>query len=238
MFHLQTDQDIKNILAQHDKRSDIVYLIENIPRIFASDYIPSFEDILHSSDHSTSCIRQTRAPHSFNVRIVDASKQCGTRRKWLHVFEDSSALLYSANLGEYDMTDENGTNMLHKTMQEFKELLESPSFQKHAHVYIFYCDIFEEKILTIPLTRCFPEYDSTFPTIPSLSSPPSPPSPPSSLSSLSSAFIFLTDEQSYDQTTKYVTHSFFSPKWKSKEANLHSLFSSSSWRNRFTFWSI
>ncbi|CAJ1972911.1 unnamed protein product [Sphenostylis stenocarpa] len=80
-------------------------------------------------------------------RLFDVGGQRNERRKWIHLFEGVSAVIFCAAISEYDQTlfeDENRNRMM-ETKELFEWVLKQPCFE---------FDIFEKKILKVPLNVC------------------------------------------------------------------------------------
>jgi len=94
-------------------------------------------------------------------RLVDVGGQRSERRKWIHCFEDVTAIIFCVAISEYDLKlyEDNETNRMHESLQLFKELCSTKWFQATSFIlFLNKKDIFEEKIKRVPLTVCFPDY--------------------------------------------------------------------------------
>ena len=94
-------------------------------------------------------------------RLVDVGGMRSERRKWIHCFEDVTAIIFCVALSEYNLKlyEDNETNRMHESLQLFKELCSTKWFQFTPFVlFLNKKDIFEEKIKRVPLTVCFPDY--------------------------------------------------------------------------------
>ena len=95
-----------------------------------------------------------------NFRVLGGQRS--ERRKWLHCFESVNAVLFVAALSEYDLTVEEDpeTNRMEESMKLFESICNVKWFW-HATIMLFLNkrDTFREKIKSVPLTVCFPEYD-------------------------------------------------------------------------------
>jgi GTPase SAR1 family protein len=101
------------------------------------------------------------------------------RRKWIHIFEDVSALIYVVNMSDYDMKMEKkvnkpkqgGTlkdeavvetttvNRMHECLKLFNSIINNQWFANTTVILLLNkMDLFEKKIEKVNLNVCFPEY--------------------------------------------------------------------------------
>ena len=97
-----------------------------------------------------------------DITIVDVGGEKSERKKWLSCFESVQAVLFVASMAEYDlqMADDPETNQLTDTLRLFESICNLKWFT-HTALMLFLNkkDIFARKIKSIPLEKCFPEYD-------------------------------------------------------------------------------
>merc|ERR1712227_871137 len=103
-------------------------------------------------------------PHQntkFKFELIDVGGQRTERRKWIHVFEDVTAVLFIISLSDYNQTlyeDEN-TNRMHESERLFGEILNNLWFRNTAFIVFFNkVDLFKEKLKTHPLTITYKDY--------------------------------------------------------------------------------
>jgi len=162
---LWVDPAIKQSFArasEYQLNDSTQYYFDNIQRIAAPNYVPSEQDVLRSRVKTTGVLETVFEVEDFIFRLVDVGAQRSERRKWIHCFEDVTAIIFCVALSEYDLKlyEDNETNRMHESLQLFKELCNTKWFQKTAFVlFLNKVDIFKEKIQKIPLTVCFPDYN-------------------------------------------------------------------------------
>jgi len=162
---LWQDNAIKQTYArasEYQLNDSTQYYFENIQRIAASNYIPSEQDVLRSRVKTTGVLETVFEVEEIIFRLVDVGGQRSERRKWIHCFEDVTAIIFCVAISEYDLKlyEDNETNRMHESLQLFKELCNTRWFQQTAFIlFLNKKDIFEEKIKRVPLTVCFPDYN-------------------------------------------------------------------------------
>jgi guanine nucleotide-binding protein G(i) subunit alpha len=137
------------------------YCIENAERIAKPDYVPSYADILQVRQRTTGVIETVFKVEKYTFTLVDVGGQRSERRKWIHCFENVTALLYCVALDEYDMKvpeDEN-MNRMHEAIKVFEDTVNEHWFSNTSViVFLNKEDLFKEKIKEVDLNVCFPEY--------------------------------------------------------------------------------
>lgn len=137
------------------------YYIKNVHRFVDEAWEPSNEDILRARMRTSGIIETKFEEGGLEFTIVDVGGQRTERRKWLHCFDNVTAVIYLAALDEYDMKleEDNGTNRMTESIKLFSEVTSSQWF-KNTSVILFLNkdDLFREKLPRSPLSKLFPEY--------------------------------------------------------------------------------
>jgi GTPase SAR1 family protein len=161
---LWLDPAIKSTFArssEYQLNDSTQYYFDNIARISSPGYIPTEQDVLRSRVKTTGVLETVFDVEDIIFRLVDVGGQRSERRKWIHCFEDVTAIIFCVALSEYDLKlyEDNETNRMHESLQLFKELCNTKWFNATSFIlFLNKKDIFEEKIKRVPLTVCFPDY--------------------------------------------------------------------------------
>ena len=127
-----------------------------------ASYTPSDEDILHARIKTTGIVEISFFLEKQRFLMVDVGGQRNERKKWIHCFQDVTAVLFCVAMNEYDMLleEDNSTNRLQESLSVFKSIAESPYF-KDTPVIVFLnkIDLFKKKIASVDLDCCFPLYE-------------------------------------------------------------------------------
>ncbi|CAM8886344.1 unnamed protein product [Rhodiola kirilowii] len=149
------------------------YFMRNLHRLADINYVPTKsmqEDVLHARVRTTGVVEIQFSPVGENkrsgevYRLFDVAGQRNERRKWIHLFEGVSAVIFCVSISEYDQTlyeDENKNRMI-ETKELFDWVLKQPCFEKTSFMlFLNKFDIFEKKVLTVPLNVCewFKDYE-------------------------------------------------------------------------------
>jgi guanine nucleotide-binding protein G(t) subunit alpha 3 len=75
-------------------------------------------------------------------KLFDVGGQRNERRKWIHLFDGVTAVIFCAALSEYDQTlfEDESTNRMIETKELFEWVLKEPTFE------VYYCYYFEHPI--------------------------------------------------------------------------------------------
>ncbi|ORZ23471.1 G protein alpha subunit [Absidia repens] len=137
------------------------YYFESIDRISADGYLPTDQDVLRSRVKTTG-ITET----SFNIgdlvyRMFDVGGQRSERKKWIHCFENVTAIIFMVAISEYDqvLIEDESINRMQEALTLFDSICNSRWFGKTSTIlFLNKIDIFKHKLETSPLSDCFPDY--------------------------------------------------------------------------------
>ncbi|KAK3027506.1 hypothetical protein RJ639_040221 [Escallonia herrerae] len=139
------------------------YFVENLHRLSDVNYVPTKEDVLYARVRTTGVVEIQFSPVGGNkksgevYRLFDVGGQRNERRKWIHLFEGVTAVIFCAAISEYDQTlfeDENKNRMM-ETKELFEWVLKQPCFEKTSFMlFLNKFDVFEKKVLRVPLNVC------------------------------------------------------------------------------------
>ena len=79
-----------------------VYYFNMIDRMAAPDYMPTDQDILRSRVKTTGITETTFKVGELTYKLFDVGGQRSERKKWIHCFENVTALVFLVSLSEYD----------------------------------------------------------------------------------------------------------------------------------------
>ena len=145
-------------------------LINTIDRISNPDYEPTDRDILRQRRPTTGLIEENITMVEYqddNIRfkMVDVGGAKNERKKWIHQFENVSAVIFVISLTAFDepLYEDETQNSLLDAIQLFSDAIngESHWFKRSSLFLIFNkMDLFAEKIIEKSLKECFgDEYD-------------------------------------------------------------------------------
>ncbi|TYI25316.1 hypothetical protein ES332_A05G041700v1 [Gossypium tomentosum] len=121
------------------------------------------EDVLYARVRTTGVVEIQFSPVGENkksgevYRLFDVGGQRNERRKWIHLFEGVTAVIFCAAISEYDQTlfEDEQKNRMVETKELFDWVLKQPCFEKTSFMlFLNKFDIFENKVLKVPLNVC------------------------------------------------------------------------------------
>jgi GTPase SAR1 family protein len=153
--------------SQFQLTDSAAYYFDAIPRILAVDYVPTPQDILRSRVRTQAVVELRFTYSDLNFRMFDVGGQRNERRKWIHCFQDVTAVIFVVGISEYDLTllEDTKQKRMPESLWLFNNIYNAEWF-KSTNMILFLnkTDLFEHKlcVLRIPLTEAFPEYTGGF----------------------------------------------------------------------------
>jgi len=155
------------IRKTYDHRSNFqlndstMYFCSKLDEIMKPDYIPSEQDVLRSRVRTTGIVENAFDIDGTQFKMFDVGGQRNERKKWIHCFENVTAVLFVAAISEYDQVlyeDEN-TNRITEALNLFEEIANSRWFRDTSMIlFMNKRDLFADKIKKVPLSKFFPEF--------------------------------------------------------------------------------
>ena len=138
------------------------HFLNNLHRLFQTDYIPTEEDVLKSRVQTIG-VNETQFYCKGSIfKMIDVGGQRSERRKWLHCFYDVEAVIFCVALSEYDtyLAEDCRVNRMMESMELFDSICNNKCFKSTSLIlFLNKTDLLMEKIRQSPLSSCFPDYD-------------------------------------------------------------------------------
>jgi len=138
------------------------YYFDKIDTISADTYIPDEQDILRSRVKTTGIMEIKFQVNDNDFILVDVGGQRSERRKWLHCFQDVTAIIFCVSMSEYDqfLNEDDTVRRTDESTTLFEEICNSRWFGKLPVIlFLNKYDLFKEKMKRVDLKVAFPEYD-------------------------------------------------------------------------------
>jgi len=97
--------------------------------------------------------------------MFDVGGQRSERKKWIHCFENVTAIIFLVAISAYDqvLVEDETVNRMQEALTLFDSICNSKWFVKTSIIlFLNKIDIFKEKLLTSPLNQFFPDFDGIF----------------------------------------------------------------------------
>jgi len=163
--HIKKTLEYKN---QFQLIDTVEYLFENMDKYFRDEYIPTFTDLLHSRQRTTGVnkikfVLQDRQGGIEEIyEIFDVGGQKNERRKWMHFFDNTAAIIFVAALSGYNqlLWEDNRNNRMREAIGLFRGIVNLEIFKK-SHVILFLnkSDLFEKKVGKYPVKEHFKDFE-------------------------------------------------------------------------------
>lgn len=129
------------------------YFMDNIDRIMRDDFTPNEQDILHSRVRTSGIVEAEYLIDGVKVAMFDVGGQRNERKKWIHCFDNVTAVIFVAAINEYDqkLYEDQNVNRQDEALQLFAEMCESKWFAgKSMILFLNKRDVFKKKLVTSP----------------------------------------------------------------------------------------
>jgi len=134
------------------------YFFTHAARIADHNFLPTPEDIFRAKIKTTGITECKFWIDDVNISVIDVGGQRSERRKWIHLFDDVTSIIYLVAIDEYDMKleEDNETNRLEESLRLFSEMSSSVHLRKASWIlFLNKNDIFQDKIEKYPLSHYF-----------------------------------------------------------------------------------
>uniref|UniRef100_A0A1I7UMX9 Guanine nucleotide-binding protein G(K) subunit alpha n=1 Tax=Caenorhabditis tropicalis TaxID=1561998 RepID=A0A1I7UMX9_9PELO len=164
MKSVWSDDGIQKCLErsrEYQLNDSAAYYLSQLDRICAPNYVPTQDDILRTRIKTTGIVETQFVYKDRLFLVFDVGGQRSERKKWIHCFEDVTALIFCVAMSEYDMVlvEDCQTNRMRESLKLFDSICNNKWFTETSIIlFLNKKDLFEEKIQRSPLTHCFPEY--------------------------------------------------------------------------------
>ena len=130
------------------------YYLNKIDEISKSDYTPTLQDVLHVRIRTSGIVEAHFKIDNQPFRMFDVGGQRNERKKWIHCFEDVTAVLYVCSLSGYDQVcyEDSNQNRLVESLDLFERTRASKWFKNTPFIlFLNKDDLFREKIKKVDL---------------------------------------------------------------------------------------
>jgi guanine nucleotide-binding protein subunit alpha len=97
-------------------------LFNSVERFATPDYIPTDQDILRARMKTLGVQESLFQVGKVTYRMVDVGGQRSERKKWIHCFENVSAVIFMSAISEFDQTLQEDTPVVSLSMVLIKLL--------------------------------------------------------------------------------------------------------------------
>ncbi|KAM0746666.1 putative Gpa2-guanine nucleotide-binding protein alpha-2 subunit [Meredithblackwellia eburnea MCA 4105] len=140
------------------------YFYSHLPRLFSrtTPFSPTEQDVLRCRQKTTGISETMFRSADLQYRLFDVGGQRSERKKWIHCFENVTAVLFLAAISGYDqaLIEDPDSNQMQEALMLFDSICNSQWFVKTSIIlFLNKVDIFKERILVSPIRAYFPDYE-------------------------------------------------------------------------------
>lgn len=136
--------------------------MDKIDEMVQDTYVPTTEDVLRVRVRTTGLVELFVSNHDQAFTFIDTGGERSERRKWIHCFDDTKAIIFCVSLDEYDrvLAEDASTNRMQESLRLFEEIVNSRWFRANP-IFLFFTkdDLFREHITKVSLKRCFNDFE-------------------------------------------------------------------------------
>ena len=134
---------------------------DSIDRIGDMNYVPTDQDVLRSRVKTTGITETTFNIGELTYRMFDVGGQRSERKKWIHCFENVTAVIFMVAISEYDqlLMEDESVNRMDEALTLFDSICNSRWFEKTSILlFLNKTDLFRQKLMTTPLNQYFKDF--------------------------------------------------------------------------------
>jgi GTPase SAR1 family protein len=157
----------KGIKEAYERRSEFQlsdsakYFLDKVETLVSPDYVPTRQDVVRSRVRTVGVVEAEFNIDKHIFKLIDVGGQRNERRKWIHVFDEVTAILFVTSLSEYDqkLVEDETMNRMKESLLLFDEMCNCRHFRQTPMIIFFNkMDFFEEKLKKVDLSVCFSDY--------------------------------------------------------------------------------
>jgi len=137
------------------------YYFDALDRISKADYLPTDQDVLRSRVKTTGITETTFRIGELIYKMFDVGGQRSERKKWIHCFENVTAIIFMVAISEYDqvLVEDETVNRMNEALTLFDSICNSKWFVKTSIIlFLNKIDLFKDKLPRSPLNKYFPDF--------------------------------------------------------------------------------
>uniref|UniRef100_A0A7S2BLN2 Uncharacterized protein n=1 Tax=Florenciella parvula TaxID=236787 RepID=A0A7S2BLN2_9STRA len=157
------------VLATWDLRAEY-QVVESISKFFdevdviaAEDYCPTSQHMLTARVRTSGIVTESYVIDGNTFEMYDVGGQRNERKKWIHCFDNVTAVIFVGAISEYNqkLFEDTSTNRMKEALDLYDEVSNNRYFEKSSMLlFLNKKDLFEEKIAKVPIqdTPDFADY--------------------------------------------------------------------------------
>ena len=127
----------------------VKYYFNEIDRIMMDDYVATQQDMLLARVRTSGIVTEKYVIDGVDFEMYDVGGQRNERKKWIHCFDDVTAVIFVAALSEYDQVlfEDATANRMTEAVNLFGDICNNQIFESSSMIlFLNKKDLYEEKI--------------------------------------------------------------------------------------------
>ena len=148
--------------AEYHLTDSAKYFFDDFARISSPTYTPTDQDVLRCRVKTTGITETTFNIGDLTYRMFDVGGQRSERKKWIHCFENVTAIIFLVALSEYDqkLVEDGDVNRMVEAFTLFDTVCNSRWFVKTSVIlFLNKVDLFKDKIYEVPIEDYYDDYE-------------------------------------------------------------------------------
>jgi len=133
-----------------------------LSKLSSDTYIPTVEDVLQARARTIGVKEISFKSEGHQWKLVDVGGQRNERKKWIHCFEDVTAIIFFTDASAYNLTlfEDDRVNRLLEALTLFEEICNCKYFHSTPLIlFLNKSDLLKKKILQVDIADYFDDYD-------------------------------------------------------------------------------
>lgn len=127
----------------------VKYYFNEIERIMKDDYVATQQDMLLARVRTSGIVTEKYVIDGVDFEMYDVGGQRNERKKWMHCFDDVTAVIFVAALSEYDQVlfEDATANRMTEAVDLFGDICNNKVFESSSMIlFLNKKDLYEDKI--------------------------------------------------------------------------------------------
>ncbi|KAH9814822.1 guanine nucleotide-binding protein subunit alpha [Melampsora americana] len=146
---------------EYQLNDSAAYYFDSIDRIGKPGYLPNDQDVLRSRVKTTGITETVFVIGELKYRMFDVGGQRSERKKWIHCFENVTAIVFLVAVSEYDqmLYEDESVNRMQEALNLFDSICNSRWFTKTSIIlFLNKIDLFKEKLKESKIENFFMDF--------------------------------------------------------------------------------
>jgi len=149
--------------AEYQVVESISKFFDEVTMIAAEDYVPTSQHMLTARVRTSGIVTESYVIDGNTFEMYDVGGQRNERKKWIHCFDNVTAVIFVGAISEYNqkLFEDTSTNRMKEALDLYDEVSNNRYFEKSSMLlFLNKKDLFEEKIARVPIndTPDFADY--------------------------------------------------------------------------------